>query len=686
MATLDSLERALRQRAEEATLSSLKQSLSDKEYSAGFDILTQGPEIGPGPKSLFGYLPRGLRYKICKYTALEPNDLFATRLEAWIYSSTDMESPLPCLESAPGIRRAPFAPDGDTGDGIGPFDDTNEDDEKYDVVLFCHSMYGMKPKRKFVERALGMVNAEHGGLVVIFHRDNKALHLEDLVCLRTASFPTGVVSVANKDEALDWFASFVADFTIQGETDMDKAIRAEWRIVCRGLGRRGGRGTHQDHLLFSAPEVMVAFTQHATTLPELTAQVPRVKGDRTVKNREALSHHPVSVLRPTETSNIQECVRWALRHQFGLAVVGGGHSGHCLWPNVVSIDMGAFDKVHIVMAGESGEETRELSGSSSSPSPVIVAEAGCKQGEIIRKAMASGLTVPLGARPSVGAGLWLQGGIGHLARLHGLACDAIVGAVIVSVNEPSQILCVGHVPSQHQPAGAVRPENEAELLWAIKGAGTNFGIVISVMFKASAAPTYRIRNWVVELADSLHAQQKLREFDRVVAQNLPRSSSADAYLYWDSGRLHLGVAKFESSTDGFTSSLKTSTPTLVCANGRPDDSPKIVDGVGLFDAEMHMSEMRGGPGHSDGKTSSFKRCLFLKRIGEAEVASRLVAAVESRPSPLCYLHLLQGGGAVGDVAADATAFGCRGWDFACVITGLWPRDQDGTESARSVTQ
>ena len=44
------------------------------------------------------------------------------------------------------------------------------------------------------------------------------------------------------------------------------------------------------------------------------------------------------------------------------------------------------------------------------PIPVlpVVAEAGCKTGDIVRETMAAGLTVPLGARPSVGAGLWLQ--------------------------------------------------------------------------------------------------------------------------------------------------------------------------------------------------------------------------------------------------------------------------------------
>src|SRR2546421_5585219 len=139
---------------------------------------------------------------------------------------------------------------------------------------------------------------------------------------------------------------------------------------------------------------------------------------------------------------------------------------------------------------------------------------------------------------------------------------------------------------------------------------------------------------------------------------------------------------FESSTTRLT--FATRTPTPVGAIWGAEDDFKAVDGVGLFETEMYVSKMHGG--HGGGKTSSFKRCLFLKRIEAVNVADRLVAAVETRPSPLCYLHLLQGGGAVGDVAADATAFGCRDWDFACVITGVWPRDQDGTEAARSAVR
>lgn len=216
----------------------------------------------------------------------------------------------------------------------------------------------------------------------------------------------------------------------------------------------------------------------------------------------------------------------------------------------------------------------------------------------------------------------------------------------------------------------------------MKGAGTNFGIAVSVTFKSYAAPTYLTRNWNIPLSGNHEARLKLSDFDKLVARKLHWNCSADAYLYWEAGQLHLGVTIFESSTTGLA--FATPTPTTVGAIWGLEDDFKAVDGVSLFETEMYVSGMHGG--HGGGKTSSFKRCLFLKRIGEANVAERLVAAIETRPSSLCYLHLLQGGGAVSDVAADATAFGCRDWDFACVITGVWPRDQDGTEAAQSAVR
>ncbi|KAK5655343.1 hypothetical protein OQA88_5910 [Cercophora sp. LCS_1] len=698
MATLDNLKRALRDQVPVTALPT-KQALSEAQYQAGFGLMRQGSgwttytdfiiprlserlaallksrisisalEIGPGPKSVFGCLPETQRRKIKRYTAFEPNSLFATTLaeslDAAAAATSGEEPLLPSLQSPPRICQAPFTLEEDDDD-----DDNNKDGERYDIILFCHSMYGMRPKRPFVEKALKVLAAQpDDAAVVIFHRMGD-VDLDGLVCHQTAWFPGGSVSIPNRDEELDVFSQFVAGCGMRNTVDAEgeETTLVEWRKVCRTLGRF--EGPLGDRIFFAAPDVMVALTRHATALPELTARVPLAEASWTVKNRDARLHRPAAVARPTDLRHIQECVWWALQYKVGLSVVSGGHGGHCVVPNVVAIDMGAFNKVYVVRPRDGELEF----------GPLIVAGAGAKTEGIVSKAMEAGLTVPLGSRPSVGAGLWLQGGIGHLARLHGLACDAVVGAVMVNVVS-GEILCLGRVPAEHRPAGAVFPEHEEDLLWAIKGAGTNFGVVVGVVFKAYTAPTYLVRNWVIPLRDSLGAAHRISEFD-IVARELPRNHSADAYLYMDAGRFYLGVTTYESCTDA-SSSAKQKLKPMEAILG-PESSSNTVDGIGLFETEMYMSGMHGG--HGGGKTSSFKRCVFLKDIGTNKIAQALVAAVETRPTPLCYVHLLHGGGAVAGVAVDAAAFGCRRWDFACVVTGVWPRGEDGTDTARATRQ
>jgi adenine phosphoribosyltransferase/phosphomevalonate kinase len=696
MATLATLKRALLQGASITTSeSSLAQPLSDEQYKSGFDILLQGPgwaiykdfilpelsyllapihssnahisvlEIGPGPKSILGYIPKSLRQRIGRYTAFEPNALFATSLKEWLQGVEDTgmtcERPFPGLKTGPTVHQAPF--------GLHDNRASEIEVEKYDIILFCHSMYGIKPQRNLIERALKLV--VEGGIVAVFHRDG-ALHIDGLICHHTTSFGTGVVSVADDDEALDHFAPFVVGFVMQS-ANVDKAVKAEWRRICRVLGHR--EESNPDHILFSSPEVMVVFNHHASTLPELTAHVPLVQGEKPVKNKEACAHRSAPIVRPKNVADVQQCVQWALKHGVGLTVVGGGHSAHCLRPNVLAVDMSEFHSIHI-LRGDVGGEDKSISSN-----PLVVVEAGCKRGDVISKMMDAGLTVPLGSRPSVGTGSWLQGGIGHLTRLYGLACDAVVGAVLVSVAS-GEIIEVGCVPSQHRVDGAVRPNNDADLLWGVKGAGTNFGIVVSMTFRAYPALSYQTRNWIIPLSDSLEARRRLCEFDEIVAGGRDRKYAADAYLYCEADQMNLGISTFESLTASATST--TTKPKLEGDIWGPERDSKEVNGVELFEAEMYMSGMHGG--HGGGKTSSFKRCIFLKDIGNPRISERLVAAFHARPSPFCYLHLLHGGGAVGDNAADATAFGCREWDFACVITGVWPRHEDGTRASNASVQ
>lgn len=150
--------------------------------------------------------------------------------------------------------------------------------------------------------------------------------------------------------------------------------------------------------------------------------------------------------------------------------------------------------------------------------------------------------------------------------------------------------------------------------------------MISVTFKASTAPSYSVRSWVIAVNNRLEAQNRLGRLGCLASQ-LPRHCSADIYLHWDSGRLQLGVTVFEARLA--KSLAEPLEPMLQClaADLGPADSVQSVDCLGLFDCELYMSRMHGG--HGGGKTSSFKRCLFLKDIGRASIADILVTAIEN---------------------------------------------------------
>ncbi|EDN91402.1 hypothetical protein SS1G_00805 [Sclerotinia sclerotiorum 1980 UF-70] len=532
-------------------------------------------------------------------------------------------------------------------------------------------MYGMNPKHEFVRRALDLlVQGPEDGKVVIFHRD-EALDIDGLACERTAIFPTAIVTVENDDEILNNFVPFIGGYVKQ-DVESDETVRGAWIKICRAL--TCNEETRQSYLSFSSPQRMVSFNRRAIDLPNQNSQLGQMRTERKVKNWEARLHQPADVFKPTTVQHVQQLVQWALGNKFGLTIIGGGHSGHCMWPNVVAVDMEAFNQVHIINYSDDVGKTDTYSTSNY----LVVAEAGCKTGDIVRKVTPLGLAVPLGSRPSVGAGLWLQGGVGHLTRLHGLACDNIVGAVLVSVDN-GQVVYVGQVPTECVPAGGVRSKDETDLLWAVRGAGTNFGVVISITFKAYPAPTYSVRNWVFPMRSETLARKRLSNVDSI-AKNLPQNWSIDAYLYWDVDQLHLGVTTFEAST----TTLAPEIPKFLTNILGLENKHQIVDGVGLFETEMYMSGLHGG--HGSGKTTSFKRCLFLKNIAQVHIVDILLAAIHARPSPLCYFHLLHGGGSLHNIAREATAFGCRDWNFVCVITGVWPCDQNGMETAQSSVQ
>ena len=145
---------------------------------------------------------------------------------------------------------------------------------------------------------------------------------------------------------------------------------------------------------------------------------------------------------------------FARAHELQVAVRGGGHNpaGHCVCDDGLVIDLSLMRTVEV-----NGEAR--------------IARAGWRR-DLARFRLgtqAFGLVTPGGIVGSTGVvGLSLGGGIGHLTAQYGLTCDNIIGAELVT------------------PDGAVihaSADENADLLWGLRGGGGNFGVVTRLEFR-----------------------------------------------------------------------------------------------------------------------------------------------------------------------------------------------------------
>ena len=83
-----------------------------------------------------------------------------------------------------------------------------------------------------------------------------------------------------------------------------------------------------------------------------------------------------------------------------------------------------------------------------------------------------GLAAVLGCNPAVGvAGLTLGGGLGWFAGRFGAACDNLIAADVIDAN------------GTHRRASA---NENADLFWALRGGGGNYGVVTALEYRLYA--------------------------------------------------------------------------------------------------------------------------------------------------------------------------------------------------------
>jgi FAD/FMN-containing dehydrogenase len=214
----------------------------------------------------------------------------------------------------------------------------------------------------------------------------------------------------------------------------------------------------------------------------------------------AHDRRPALIVRCAGVADVMRAVEFARSQDLLVAVRGGSHSipGFSTCDGGIVIDLSAMQGVRVDPQAGTAR-----------------AQGGVQWGRFDHETQAFGLAVTGGLVSTTGVGgFTLGGGIGWLVRKHGLACDNLISADVVTAD--------GRLVT------ASADENP-ELLWGLKGGGGNFGIAVSLEYRVQpvgpmvmGGPTFY---------PGERAEEILR-FYRDFVQDLPDELTTLANLLW----------------------------------------------------------------------------------------------------------------------------------------------------------
>jgi len=372
---------------------------------------------------------------------------------------------------------------------------------------------------------------------------------------------------------------------------------------------------------------------------------PGYEHGRTIWNG-MVAQKPGLIARCADVRDVQTAIRIATDTRILTAVRCGGHSlaGFSTCDGGLVIDLSRMRKVTV----DPDSRRARVAG-------------GCLLGSIDTATQKAGLVFPSGVVSHTGAsGLILGGGTGWLTRRFGLSCDNVEAFTVVTAD-----------------GSVVRADarESADLFWALRGGGGNFGIVTEFQLNLHALNS-------VVLAEGLTPEKGIRRL-----LECWRDFMADTTfdLKWN---LDLRLAPH---TEKVPSKLR----------GRPVAGSSLV-WTGAPEGAKRYFEHAFSLCHPDSVRSQTVSFLHLQTMADSDfphgrryytksgyfqsindgTIDRFLEALTTIPSPETQIELTYLGGTAEQVAANETAFGDRSAPF---ITNLLANWQDAAADALHIS-
>lgn len=329
---------------------------------------------------------------------------------------------------------------------------------------------------------------------------------------------------------------------------------------------------------------------------------------------------PRAIVRAAGTDDVAEAVRFARRLDIPLAVRSGGHSvpGLSMRDGIVTIDLAGMKDVRIDPVTK-----RARVG------------AGATSGDLAGPAHEHGLALTTGDTSTVGlGGLVTGGGIGLMARKHGLTIDNLVSATVVTAE--------GNIVTASKNLNP-------DLFWGIRGGGGNFGIITEFEFQLSEVGT--ILGGLVVLPATREVIRGYLDYMSVAPEGLTTLADvmgAPPAPFIPEDRVgEAMVMVLTIWTGDLEEGERAIAPLRALAEPIADTvEPMPYPAIYNYTAELE---------HPHGLAI---RQMFADNLSDNAIDAA-IEAVKNGPGPINMLHLRGMGGAVANVGEDETAFAHR---------------------------